>query len=62
MGTDADWVYLISNFGFPIVMTIYLLIRFEKKLERLTVGLDYLREVIVQKKKGELNNRISCLN
>lgn len=52
MGTDADWVYLISNFGFPIVMTIYLLIRFEKKLERLTVGLDYLREVIVQKKKG----------
>lgn len=52
MGTDADWVYLISNLGFPIVMTIYLLIRFEKKLERLSTGLDYLREVIVQKKKG----------
>ena len=27
---------MIGNFGFPLVLAIYLLIRFEKKIENLT--------------------------
>lgn len=29
------WVAIIANFGFPIAITIYLFIRFEKRLEEL---------------------------
>jgi len=29
------WVTLLGNFGFPIAITFYLFVRFEKKLERL---------------------------
>ncbi|MBK3494706.1 YvrJ family protein [Viridibacillus sp. YIM B01967] len=52
MGAEADWVYLISNFGFPIVISVYLLLRFEKKLERLANELDSLRGIIVQKDRS----------
>ncbi len=30
------WVSILGNFGFPITIAVYLLIRFEKKIERLT--------------------------
>ncbi|MED3778402.1 YvrJ family protein [Geobacillus stearothermophilus] len=40
---------LIENFGFPIVVTAYLLLRFEKRIEMLT-------EVI-----SELKNTCSCI-
>lgn len=29
------WVSLLGNFGFPIAITIYLFLRFEKKFEKL---------------------------
>lgn len=32
----TDLFTAIGNFGFPIAITIYLLLRFEKKLETLT--------------------------
>ncbi|MBY0065222.1 YvrJ family protein [Priestia aryabhattai] len=42
-------VTLIESFGFPIVLSIYLLIRFEKKIENLTVAIDELQETIQRK-------------
>ncbi|MGM9965913.1 MULTISPECIES: YvrJ family protein [unclassified Rummeliibacillus] len=29
------WVSILGNFGFPIAITIYLFLRFEKKFEKL---------------------------
>ncbi len=37
---------LITNFGFPIVLTFYLLIRNEKKMENLTVAINDLNKII----------------
>ena len=30
----TDWIMIIGNFGFPIAITVYLFIRFEKKIIR----------------------------
>jgi hypothetical protein len=29
------WIGILGNFGFPIAISIYLLVRFEKKIENL---------------------------
>lgn len=39
---ESEWVTLISNVGFPIAMTFYLLFRFEKVLNKNTDALDRL--------------------
>lgn len=39
----------ISQVGFPIVLTGYLLIRFEKKIEALTETISRLIDVIINK-------------
>ena len=36
----------ISNYGFPMVLSIYLLVRVEKKLDDLTVAINSLGQVI----------------
>ncbi|MFC3771745.1 YvrJ family protein [Paenibacillus sp. GCM10012303] len=38
----------IGNFGFPIVITSYLLIRFEKKLEALNHTIQQLNQLICE--------------
>ena len=51
----SNIVQLIGNFGFPIVITIYLLHRFENKLESLQSSVHDLSDSISQatpKKKG----------
>lgn len=48
----ASLLTAISQVGFPIVLTGYLLIRFEKKLETLTESILKLTEVI-SRNKGE---------
>lgn len=35
-----QWLNLIGNFGFPIVVTFYLLLRFEKKIDHLTEAIN----------------------
>lgn len=40
------WVTLLGNFGFPIAITVYLFIRFERKLEKLEDVILKLAEVI----------------
>lgn len=41
----------ISNFGFPLILAVYLLLRFEKKLERLTNAISNLEKTINCRKK-----------
>ena len=41
-----DVVLLIGNFGFPVAVSIYLLVRIEGKLETLTDSITTLSEVI----------------
>lgn len=45
----TQWVALLGNFGFPIAITIYLFLRFEKKLEKLADVIMRLSEVINKK-------------
>ena len=37
-----EWVILTGNVGFPIVITVYLLTRFEKRIEDLTQAIEKL--------------------
>ncbi|MGV2623266.1 UNVERIFIED_CONTAM: YvrJ family protein [Halobacillus marinus] len=30
-----QWIVIIGNFGFPVAITFYLFVRFEKKLDKL---------------------------
>lgn len=41
-----QWISILGNFGFPIAITIYLFLRFERKLEKLEVVITELGEVI----------------
>lgn len=47
-----EWINIIGNFGFPITVTIYLFLRFEKKLEKLEAGIGDLTEVIKDLRRG----------
>lgn len=40
------FIHLLANFGFPIMISIYLLMRFEKRIERLEKILGDLAELI----------------
>lgn len=42
----TEWIMVIGNFGFPIAITMYLFIRFEKKIENLELSISKLSEVI----------------
>lgn len=43
-----EWITSVSNYGFPIVVSIYLLIRLETKLDYLT---ESIRELTIELKK-----------
>ncbi|QTN01130.1 YvrJ family protein [Sediminibacillus dalangtanensis] len=43
-------VSLISNLGFPVVLVIYLLVRFEKKISDLSDTIKELNEAIRKRK------------
>lgn len=46
-----QWIMILGNFGFPIAITIYLLIRFERKLEKLEQVIINLGEIIKDARK-----------
>lgn len=48
----ATLVSFIGNFGFPLVLAVYLLLRFEKKIELLTQAINDLKEISKEKKEG----------
>lgn len=45
------WISLIGNFGFPIAITVYLFVRFERKLDDLEKVILELSTVIKNIKK-----------
>ncbi|QTN01394.1 YvrJ family protein [Sediminibacillus dalangtanensis] len=42
----TTWMALISNLGFPVVLVLYLLIRFEKRIMTLAESIDKLRDAL----------------
>lgn len=46
MNEINEWYNAIGNVGFPIVIAIYLLIRFEKKIDILRQSIDQLGQAI----------------
>ncbi|WP_066367153.1 YvrJ family protein [Neobacillus fumarioli] len=46
-----QWISILGNFGFPICISIYLLIRFENKLEHFGEILTQLAEMMKEKKE-----------
>ncbi|HEY4552274.1 MAG TPA: YvrJ family protein [Bacillaceae bacterium] len=52
MFDGINFVTLVSNLGFPIVVTIYLLHRFEKKLESLEHSIHLLSDTVTRRRKA----------
>ena len=48
---------LIENLGFPIVLSVYLLIRFEKKIDLLNESITALNNTIVEALIDEKENK-----
>lgn len=48
---ELDLMQLATNLGFPAIVTIYLLVRIEGKLENLSIGINPLNSNM-----SELNN------
>lgn len=46
MMTESDIATFIANLGFPIAITLYLLIRFEKKISDLSDAINGLKNEI----------------
>lgn len=42
--TVTEWLQVANNVGFPMMMTIYLLLRFEKRIEGLENVMKQLEE------------------
>lgn len=40
---------LLANFGFPVVIVFYLLLRFERKIEDLTMAINNLQQSMDKK-------------
>jgi len=51
MMTELSIIELISNVGFPIVITLYLIIRFEKIILNNTIAINNLISLIQNKYK-----------
>lgn len=51
-----DMVNLIGNVGFPIAVSLYLLVRIEGKLENLTNCINELASVMTKLEKGNLKS------
>lgn len=47
---------LIENLGFPIVLSIYLLIRFEKKIDLLNESITALNNTIIELLKEKIED------
>ncbi|MER2120849.1 MAG: YvrJ family protein [Solibacillus sp.] len=52
----SELITVIGNFGFPIAITVYLFIRFEKKIENLENSILKLSNVINDLEKGLKRN------
>lgn len=48
-----QFITILSNVGFPIAITIYLFIRFERKLEKLEESIHHLGETAKNSGRNE---------
>lgn len=46
----SSWAFILVNYGFSTMVAIYLLVRFEKKIENLTNAINQLINTMKQKK------------
>ena len=50
MGLEVPQIVtILGNFGFPVVVAIYLLVRFEKRIESLTEAITNLQQIMNKK-------------
>ncbi|GEL04696.1 MULTISPECIES: YvrJ family protein [Rummeliibacillus] len=47
-----EWIVILGNFGFPIAITMYLFVRFEKKIENLEAAITELGQVIKETRRN----------
>lgn len=47
----VEWISLLADVGFPVVVTLYLLIRIEGKVESLSLSITELTKTIIQLKE-----------
>jgi hypothetical protein len=47
------WITILGNFGFPVAVSIYLLMRFEKKIDSLASTMEVLTEVLRFLRRGK---------
>ncbi len=47
----VEWISLLADVGFPVVVTLYLLMRIEGKLESLSLSIGELAKTIIQLKE-----------
>jgi len=40
----TEWMQMVNQFGFPLILSIYLLLRYEKKIERIEKVMDRLED------------------
>ena len=55
-GREIDleqWISLVGNVGFPIVVAFYLLIRFERKIDNLTDAINKMSDIMENRNKKE---------
>lgn len=53
MDNLPDWAILLGNFGFPTLVAVYLLIRFEKRIDNLTIAIQELERSTHNKSGGD---------
>lgn len=54
-------INLISNVGFPIVIAVYLLHRFERKLDSLVENIQFLSQAIEKQYKQKIAKNLTFL-
>ena len=50
MEDGSNWVAILNNFGFPTVVSFYLLVKFDKQIEELTRAVNALLDAVNREK------------
>lgn len=50
MEDGSNWVAILNNFGFPTVVSFYLLVKFDKQIEELTRAVNALLDTVNREK------------
>ncbi|WP_243292816.1 YvrJ family protein [Bacillus sp. FJAT-47783] len=51
--TVTEWLQVVNNVGFPMMMTFYLLFRFEKRIESLEDVMKQLEDRMKEVRRNE---------